>query len=327
MHAIRCGSRKVQDKGVENVPGSGFRPITVILNIGSGSDVKQQIRQEITEVLTAAGHAFEIIDIPPIGDFAALCEPLVIKARRHGGMVVAAGGDGTVNTVSALCHKHDVLLGIIPLGTFNYFSRELKLPGEPAEAAKVLVTGKVRSVTVGEVNGRLFLNNASFGLYTSIIRQREQDKSRFGRFRIVALVSAILTMMRNQKPFAIKLIVEGNPQLRRTSMVFIGNNTLQLKNLELEVAQCAKEDRLAVVVMKPASRLTTVGLLLRGVLKNLNNDSRLEMFCTDSFSVESKRRKIDIVIDGEVIQCRTPLLFQVRRGALKVMVPAQEADK
>lgn len=304
-----------------------LRPITIILNIGSGADTKQQIRQKIDEALTSSGHAVKIIEVTPQDDFFAVCERAVTHAKLTDGLVAAAGGDGTVNTVAALCCKHDVPVGVIPLGTFNYFSRGLGIPDDPGAAAKVLAGGKISKVTIGYVNDHLFLNNASFGLYTRIIRQREEDKSRFGRFRVVALLSAVRALLRGQRPFAIKIAAQESHQLRRTSMVFVGNNTFQLENLDLEIAHCTREDRLAVVILKPTTRIAMARLLLRGALKNLNDDSQLEMFCTDTIDVETKRRKIDVVVDGELIQCHTPLSFRVARRALKVMVPSKESGE
>jgi diacylglycerol kinase family enzyme len=322
-----AASQRDPDGARYDIARSQPRTVTIILNSGSGADAKQQIRQKIDEALTPSGHTVKIIEVSPRDNFFAVCERAVTQAKLTGGLVAAAGGDGTVNTVAALCCKHDVPMGVIPLGTFNYFSRGLGIPDDPAAAAKVLVDGKISKVTVGYINDHLFLNNASFGLYTRIIRQREEDKSRFGRFRIVALLSAVRALLRGQKPFAIKIAAQESYQLRRTSMVFVGNNTFQLENLELDIADCTRADRLAVVILKPASRIVMARLLLRGAFKNLNGDSHLEMFCTDMIDVESKRRKVDVVVDGELIQCRTPLSFRVARHALKVMVPLQESGE
>jgi diacylglycerol kinase family enzyme len=306
--------------------GRPGRPITIILNSGSGSGEKKKVRQQIMQALAHADPPVTLIEVKPAVDFLAACERAVLQAKQSGGLVAAAGGDGTVNMVAGLCCKHDVPLGVIPLGTFNYFSRGLNIPGEPEQAAKLLLGGRLRTVPVGFVNDRLFLNNASFGLYTRIIREREQDKSRFGRFRIVALLSGIATVLRGQRPFAVKIVTDDGPQLRRTSMIFVGNNTLQLNNLDLEVARCTDQGKLAVVVLKPTSRIEIARLLLRGLLRSLNDDTRLEMFCADAFDVESKRRKIDVVVDGEVIQCRTPLRFHTARDELKVVVPMEVPD-
>ncbi len=296
--------------------------ITIILNSSAGNNEKERTLQQIMSVLKE--RAVTIVELKAPDDFSLIAEQAVLEATQRGALVAVAGGDGTVNLVAALCAKHQVPLGVIPLGTFNYFARALAIPADPAAAAQVLIDGVIRPVAAGYVNQHLFLNNASFGMYTRIIRNREQDKSRFGRFRIVALLSAIVTLMRGQRPFAIKLSANGIAEVRRTAMVFFGNNTLQLDNLALDVAQCTQADRLAVVVLKPLSRLAMARLLLRGAVKHMGDDDRLEMFCADQVTVETKRRSIDVVIDGEVIRCATPLDFRVVRNGLNVITPKQE---
>lgn len=300
------------------------RSMTVILNSSSGVNQTDSIRQQITDALGLLQGKVKVITLMPEDDFYGICEQTVLKAQRTEGVVVVAGGDGTVNLVAGLCCKHGVVMGVIPLGTFNYFAREHLIPLDVDAAAQLLLEGHIRPVTVGYVNQLLFLNNASFGLYTRIIRNREADKSRFGRFRLVAVLSAVTTLLRGQRPFAIKATVNGVQQLYRTAMVFVGNNTFQLNNMDLHVAQYAREDRLAVLVLKSTPRIEMARLVVRGALGKLNDEKRLEMFGADSLVVESKRRKIDVVVDGEVIQCHTPLIFRIEHNALRLVVPRQE---
>ncbi len=300
------------------------RFITIILNASSGVNQTDKIRQQITDALSALQGKVKVITLMPDDDFYGICEQAVLQAQRKKGVVVVAGGDGTVNLVAGLCCKHGVVMGVIPLGTFNYFAREHLIPLDVDAAAQLLIEGQIRPVTVGYINQLLFLNNASFGLYTRIIRNREADKSRFGRFRLVAVLSAVNTLLRGQRPFAIKATVNGVKQLYRTAMVFVGNNTFQLNNMDLHVAQCAREDRLAVLVLKSTTRFEMARLVLRGALGKLNDEMRLEMFGADSLVVESKRRKIDVVVDGEVVQCHTPLSFRTVRDSLWVVAPKQE---
>ena len=253
------------------------RSITIILNPSSGINQEERIRQQITDTL---GDVPKVITLMPRDDFYGICEQAVLEAKRTDGMVVVAGGDGTVNLVAGLCCKHGVVMSIIPLGTFNYFARELMIPLDVNAAAQLLLNGQINRVRVGHVNQHLFLNNASFGLYTRIIRNREADKSRFGRFRLVAVLSAIATFLRGQRPFAIKTTVDGVERLYRTAMVFVGNNTFQLNNMDLQIAHCTRADKLAVIVLKPTTRFEMARLLVLGALGKLHDETQLEMFGT-----------------------------------------------
>lgn len=300
------------------------RDITVILNLGSGSDSKQQLREQISQSLDAAGGSWRVLEVGRGVDIVKTATEAVLAAKRNGGIVAAAGGDGTIGTVANLCCTHDVPLGIIPAGTFNYFARELRIPDDPAEAARLLATGVPRRVAVGYVNDHMFLVNASFGLYSKVIRAREQDVSRFGRSRIVAVISALAALLRGRQRFAVKISANGIEQVRRTTMVFVGNSSLQLAKLDLEIARCAQEDRLAVLVLRPASVLGMLRLLLRAALRTLDGDQLLEAFCADAFELETRKRHVSVVIDGEIVRCSTPLRFRVARGALQVVTPPEE---
>src|SRR5205823_6222409 len=93
----------------------------------------------------------------------------------------AAGGDGTINAVAAQTRKTAKPLGILPLGTLNHFSKDLRIPRNVPDAVDVIAEKHVAEVDIGEVNGRVFLNNSSIGLYPRMVRIREHQQQRLGR--------------------------------------------------------------------------------------------------------------------------------------------------
>ena len=301
--------------------------ITVILNSGATLEEKIKLEELITRAFANAQCECSIVNIKGNEDIGRVCEDLVIKARAHNAIIVAAGGDGTVNTIAGLCYRHGVTMGVIPLGTFNYFARELLIPTTIDEAVTVIAGGWSRRVSIGLMQDRVFLNNASFGLYTKLIRQREQASSHFGRIRIIAAAAAVYSLFHRHKLFSVIISGLEGEETHYTPMVFVGNNTLQLENLGMELADCTKQDRLAVVVMQPMTRLETSALLLLGALGKLRYQSKLSAYCADDFEVTSRRKTIELVIDGEIITCQTPLKFRVEKHALSVVVPQPAAEE
>src|ERR1700730_2858143 len=79
--------------------------------------------------------------------------------------VVVGGGDGRIRTVASVLAGSDVPLGIIPLGTLNHFARDLRIPVFADRAIAVIASGEKRYVDVGEINGKIFINNSSIGIY------------------------------------------------------------------------------------------------------------------------------------------------------------------
>lgn len=301
------------------------RPLFVAINEGAGADTVDMPKMLAT-LLRDAGHEVVLFEIPKGASLENACKPLVMQALNADGVVVAAGGDGTVNAIAKLCYEHKVTLAVIPLGTFNYFARALGIPTKLEDAVAAIGNSTVREVSAGFVQEHLFLNNASFGLYPKLIKKREAATKRFGRKRIIGAVSAIHSLFERQTYFSIACTVDGTTMHNRTNMVFVGNNSLQLETLGLDVSACAKANRLAAVILTPLTRLQMARLMWRGIVKNLHFENKLQQFCTDDFTVETKRPKLEVVIDGEIITCQSPLAFRVEAKAIRVLAPMVEGQ-
>ena len=120
---------------------------------------------------------------------------LAAEARAVGELVVAGGGDGTLSAVAAALVGTDTALGVLPMGTLNHFAKDLGIPLKLEKAVQTLFTGKIARVDVGEVNGRIFLNNSSIGFYPRIVQARKREQRR-GRSKWVAFAQAAATVFR-----------------------------------------------------------------------------------------------------------------------------------
>ena len=250
---------------------------------------------------------------------------LILKvAAQHQnrrGVIVAAGGDGTLNTVAQALMHGTVPMGIIPLGTFNYVARALGIPLDPLNAAHVVLHGHRHAIHVGCVNQYIYLNNASIGLYPQLIEQREYDNRRFGRFRSVAMLSGFTSLMREHQKLKLKLIVDGQIKAIETPLVFFGNNQLQLQDFKLNLAECAAMGKLAAVAITELSKWQTLKLMARLQLGTFETAPEVAVFCAETIKIESKARQMKVAVDGEIVQVKTPLHFSVAKSALTVIVP------
>lgn len=300
-------------------PQSGPRtPITVVMNAGSGSVDKDVARTEIEAALR--GCDCELLLARRPRDVAPLAE----AAARRGGILAAAGGDGTINAVAGVARFAGLPLGVIALGTFNYFARELGMPLDPGAAARTIAAGVVRRVPVGEIDGRLFLNNASIGLYPRLVERRERDKRRFGRSRLVAVVSGVAALLREHRPYRLRMVIDGRETELSTPGVFFGRNALQLAQLGLDEALCVARGELAVLALREVGRAELIELVLRGATAQLETAPYLRQHCATTVEVDFAGRgprRIRVAIDGEVVDCRLPLRVRVVPDALAVIVP------
>ncbi len=298
------------------------RRILLICNAQSGQqaggDLALQSRLKV--VLQSNGAQLEDFEL---GNLAQLSHRLNRRLSQADApdTVVVVGGDGTLNTVSQCLLNRPVALGIIPTGTFNYLARALRVPLEPVAAARVIVTGERRSLHVGAVNELIYLNNASIGLYPYLIEQREQDNRRFGRMQVVAKLSGFATLMRAHRNLRLRMRVDGQTEPMVSPVIFFGNNPLQLEDMKLDLAACARDGQLAVIAVKPVTRWDMLQLMVRMQLGTFEQAPQVAAFCAQSVVIDSKQRHIKVAVDGEVRQLTTPLTFSVLQNALQVMVP------
>jgi diacylglycerol kinase family enzyme len=142
----------------------------VILNAHAGTVASSaNLQSRIADLFGAAGLNIEIISVAG-KDMSAAAKRAVVENHET---IVAAGGDGTVNTVAAEVAGTEKTLGVLPLGTLNHFAKDLHLSLDLEGAVRTIAEGNIASVDVGEVNGRVFVNNSSLGIYPSACRRTD----------------------------------------------------------------------------------------------------------------------------------------------------------
>lgn len=297
--------------------------ISMVMNTGSGHHAvgHEQLATNLMAYFTEQGFQVNLYLLTESQQLTKVVAQIVAKHQREGGIIVAAGGDGTLNSVAQVLQHTQICMGIIPLGTFNYVARALNIPLDPFMAAKVITHGKPQPIHLGNVNGYVYLNNASIGLYPKIIEQREAYNTRFGRFRSVAMVSGLIVLLREQQKLKLRLTVDGKQLPIETPLVFFGNNQLQLADMKLALAQCAAEGKLAAVAITQLTRWQMIKLIHRFQQGLFEQAPEVSSFCATEIKIESRRKCMKVAIDGEIIKIDTPLLFNVRHDALKIMVP------
>ena len=301
----------------------------IILNAGSGHEATELQKSTIEDVLAEAGRAFTLSVVEDPAQLDVLAHRMAERARAEGGILVAAGGDGTINTVAGKAVEAGCAFGVLPQGTFNYFGRTHGIPEDLADAVRALLDARLQAVQVGMVNERIFLVNASIGLYPQILEERELDKKQFGRSRVVALLSMIKTALGAPQYLRIKMERDGKMQTMRTPMLFVGNNRLQIEQLGIAPLSSALDDgKLVAIAPRSVGRLGMMGLLLRGALGRLGEATNLVAFGFRTLAVKQrtlygKRRRIKVATDGEVTLLDTPLTFRVLEGQLLLLTPKE----
>jgi diacylglycerol kinase family enzyme len=299
-------------------------PLFVVINAGSGRHDADESKATLARVFAEAGREFHFIDASPV---TAAAEQGARRAMDAGGVLVAVGGDGTVNAVAHAAWRTGCALGVLPQGTFNLFGRQHGISQDLETAARALLNARSEPVQVGEVNGRLFLVNASLGLYPQLLQDRESFKKQFGRHRWVAILSGLITLFEWRRQLALEIELDGLTTRVLTPTLFVGNNRLQLDRLGMDpdVAARVGEGRLAVLMPRPIGTGSMVWLMLRGAFGRLGEAEDVHSFAFRTLTVRVLgRRKVKVAADGEVGVMAPPLRFAVAQRRLQLMLPREE---
>lgn len=305
-------------------PSIPTAPLFIVLNAASGHSDTEETSRAIAGELDRAGRAHEILRVEDPEHLNKAAQDAVNQAREHDGIVIAAGGDGTLNTVAQAALGSGCQFGVIPQGTFNYFGRTHGISSDTAEATRALLTARVRPVQVGLVNDRVFLVNASVGLYPKLLEEREQQTQRHGRSRLVALWAALVSLWQGHRPMLITLEHEGKRREMHTLTLFVGNNRLQLEQVGLTEAAVVEDGKLVVVLVRPVPTLTLLWLALQGALGTLGRARGVDHFSLTRLTVSSSSRRVrrmQVAIDGETSWMRTPLEIRIAPQPLFLLTP------
>ncbi len=292
----------------------------LIANPKSGKGLGAQLPALAREI--AERHGATLIHYDTSADFDAQVDAAVAAAKKDGGVVIAAGGDGTIRSVAQRAAEQSVNFAAVPIGTFNFFARAHHISEEPEKALDGIFTGELRPVRLGRINDYYFLINASFGLYARSIEEREKTTKLWGRDRLIVVLSTMLSLLRRHRHMGIDLMQSGRTVSLNTASVFIGNNALQLRDLSMDVASCLAQNLLAVVVLKPVRRRDMLRIFWRGFAKTLGEEHRLKSFCADRLTIRLPVKKIKVALDGEMFYVKSPITVSAVPEALMMFVPA-----
>jgi diacylglycerol kinase family enzyme len=268
--------------------------IVSVLNMAAGG-VDDGAPARVAGVFEAAGVPARVIAACSGEDVVAAAK----EAASDGASVVAAGGgDGTVSTVAAVLAGTGVPLGVLPLGTLNHFAKDLGIPADLEAAAGVIANGRIAAVDVGDVNGHVFVNNSSLGLYATIVRQRELRQA-LGWSKWPAFASATVAALRWHRNLKLRIEVNGKTLLRRTPFVFIGNNVYEIQGPDLGSRASLTGGQMCVLVLQ-GRRFHIVRFAMRALCGRLDHAGNYDALCATELWIESRRPKLQVAVDGEV---------------------------
>lgn len=254
-------------------------------------------------------------------DSETLPEAARKAAASDADVVVLGGGDGTLGAGAAALAGGRKPLGILPLGTLNHFAKDLGIPLDLDQAVRTIESGHVTEVDVGEVNGRLFLNNSSIGLYPAAVAHREELRHRHGGGKWAAMLVACVAVFRRFPLLSVTLQAEGRAVALTTPFIFVGNNRYEMSLFSLGTRASLQGGELSLYLTRNAGRTGLLRLAFRALLGRLEQDRDFHSFMLPEVEIRTRRRSLRVSLDGEVVEMASPIRYVIRPRALRVLAP------
>ncbi len=270
------------------------------------------------EALRRAG-SFEVLKVAPAEMTQAARGVMKGGAKR----LVVVGGDGSVSAIAAAVARTNVELAIVPAGTLNHFARDHGIPRELQAACDVATSGRVIRTDVAWLNGRLFLNTSSVGVYANFVRARERLEPRLG-YWLASAIAMLRTFARVQ-PFRVSFETEHVERQYVTPLVFIGLGERELKMPTLGNRVHHGRSGLHVLIVRGRTRARLVALAFAATARGTHAIARtphLDGFFLDDCVIEQKHSTV--AVDGEIVTLGSPLRYEIGRGVLNLVVPSRE---
>ena len=293
--------------------------VSVLLNRDGGAlAADPKLADRVAEALKSAGVEAEV-ELLSGGDCAVRCRAI---AERKDPLLIVGGGDGTISAAASALAGTDTLLGILPLGTLNHFARDLGIPAELDDAAKLIAAGKNRRVDIGAMNDRVFINNSAIGLYPLMVIDRDIQRKRLGRSKRLAMIVASLRTLFRFNHHRLTLTVNEERTGRvDTPLLFVGNN-----DYRVDIGAPGQRERidggeLCVLVLRKKTRRGLIAASLRAFLDRSRPDDMVRLEGVERLRVSIPRPRLAVSLDGEVVRDEPPLEYRIRKQALRVIAP------
>jgi diacylglycerol kinase family enzyme len=266
------------------------------------------------DALRAAGR-FEIREVVP----DSLAERVRAAAKEGATRILVAGGDGSIAAAAGALLGSRIELAILPSGTLNHLAKDLSIPLELRDAARIALEGRSVVVDTASVNDRVFLNTSSVGAYVTFVRARERLEARIG-YHAASMIAGARLLFR-LPVFRISLLLQGVWREYLTPLVFIGVNERELRVPTIGARVPHGKTGLHVMVVRQRSGARAVALALAAAARGVHAVSRtpaMDAFLVDSLRIEPRMHMA--AIDGELVSVVPPLEYRHVPGSLRVVV-------
>ncbi len=231
-------------------------------------------------------------------------------------IVVAVGGDGTVNEVAKGVLNSNVIMGIVPFGSGNGLARTLKIPLNPVKAVKVFNNYSSIQIDSASLNNHFFFNMAGSGFDATISHQFANLKSR----GFSGYVKTTFKELSSYKPENYTIHFDGKTITEKAFIVSVANSSQYGNEAHIAPHADVKDGLLDLVIVKPFPWYTFPSLAIKMFTKTAHTSSYVQIFKAKNIVIE-RASKSPIHIDGEPHMEEAKLSIQIIPLSMNIIVP------
>lgn len=294
---------------------------TAIVNRNSGKSLEQDesaLRETLETTFREAGLEVDLRLVPA----EDIGEALEAAVRGPSDLIIAGGGDGTLNAAAALAMEHDKTLGILPMGTMNLLARNLDIPLELSDAVRMIASGEPRMIDAAEVNGHYYFCNSYFGLPALFSEKRESQRGQGFMERAYGYLFEFPRQALAARRMAVAIHDGEREQILRGLAFAVTNNPFDESGGITRRKSPLNGGKLGFYATKHNSALAFAVLIAKFMAGAGPGDPNLVHLEAETLEVRSKRKTITVTNDGELMKLETPLRYRIHPGALRIMLSA-----
>ncbi|HEX9030624.1 MAG TPA: diacylglycerol kinase family protein, partial [Streptosporangiaceae bacterium] len=279
----------------------------LIMNPRSGGGKVERFR--LREQAESLGARVAMLEGPRIVDVAALARQAVADGAD---LLGVAGGDGTQALVAGIAAEHDLPFLCISAGTRNHFALDLGLDREdPSRCLDALTDGVEHRIDIGRIGDRIFVNNASFGVYAEIVRSPAYRDDKRG-----TTLELLPDLLKGDGDGHRLSAHTGSADIVGPKALLISNNSYETDDIAgLGRRERLDGGRLGLIAVSVDNAAQAISLVRRG------RGSGLTVMSADQVTVDAEQPEIPVGVDGETIMMPTPVRCSIQPGALRVVLP------
>lgn len=290
-----------------------LRKIVFIVNPVSGVGAKGNIERIVGDNIDGSKFSYSIEYTKGPGHATQLCFGHVENGTD---IIVAVGGDGSVNEIAKVIAGTPVILGIIPAGSGNGLAHHLKIPKQISQAIEIINKGKVLKMDTGLINNKLFVSIAGIG-FDGIVARKFAESKRRGFLTYLRIVTEEYPRYRPRK---YTLHFNGNTIKTKALFITFANSDQFGYNTSIAPGAQVDDGLLDITIMRKPLMIELPFLASLLYWRRIDISKHIEIYKTSELTLKTRRKRW-VNVDGEPVKMKKKISIKVNPQTLNVIVP------